>query len=177
MNDMAEIDSKAEADDMAKTATERRAARRICDLFCRFCGKREITEVQRLAQVRSRRVHMANERTFLSWIRTSIGIMAFGFVVEKFGLFIRQITFFLGRASEEGTTSARAQTAGYSSILGIALIGLGALMGLLAFIRYKRVERQIDEDTYRPSIILDILLTLVIFSMGFFLVIYLIHNI
>jgi putative membrane protein len=29
---------------------------------------------------------MANERTFLAWIRTGIGIMAFGFVVEKFGL-------------------------------------------------------------------------------------------
>lgn len=34
------------------------------------------------------RVHLANERTFLSWIRTSIGIMAFGFVVEIW-LFLR----------------------------------------------------------------------------------------
>jgi putative membrane protein len=34
---------------------------------------------------------MANERTFLAWIRTSIAIMAFGFVVEKFGLFLRQV--------------------------------------------------------------------------------------
>jgi uncharacterized membrane protein YidH (DUF202 family) len=38
------------------------------------------------ARVRNRRVHMANERTFLAWIRTSIGMMAFGFVVEKFAL-------------------------------------------------------------------------------------------
>jgi len=37
-------------------------------------------------RVQNRRVHLANERTFLAWIRTSIGIMAFGFVVEKFGL-------------------------------------------------------------------------------------------
>lgn len=156
---------------------ERKAARRICDLFCKLCGKREITERQRIARVRSRRVHMANERTFLSWIRTSIGIMAFGFVVEKFGLFIKQITFFLGRASEQGTISGQAHAAGYSSIFGIVLIGLGALMGLLAFVRYKKVESQIDEDTYQPSIILDILLTMVIFSMGIFLVIYLIHSI
>jgi len=48
--------------------------------------------VNRSAQkVRNRRVHMANERTFLAWIRTSIAIMAFGFVVEKFGLFLRQV--------------------------------------------------------------------------------------
>jgi uncharacterized membrane protein YidH (DUF202 family) len=174
---MADTEKTAEAGNQTEAAVERRAGTRICDLFCRFCGKREITEVQRLARVRSRRLHMANERTFLSWIRTSIGIMAFGFVVEKFGLFIRQITFFLGRASEGETASAQAHAAGYSSILGIALIGLGAIMGLLAFIRYKKVERQIDEDTYRPSIILDIMLTMVIFSMGFFLVIYLIHSI
>ena len=38
---------------------------------------------------------MANERTFLAWIRTSIGIMAFGFVVEKFALFHKKISIFL----------------------------------------------------------------------------------
>ena len=174
---MADTENMAEADNKTETAVERRAGKSIRNLFCRICGKREITERQRIARVRSRRVHMANERTFLSWIRTSIGIMAFGFVVEKFGLFIKQITFFLGRASEQGTTSGQVNAAGYSSIFGIVLIGLGALMGLLAFVRYKKVERQIDEDTYQPSIILDILLTMVIFSMGIFLVIYLIHSI
>jgi len=48
-------------------------------------------------RVRNRRVHLANERTFLSWIRTSIGIMAFGFVVEKFALFVRQLSIFLDK--------------------------------------------------------------------------------
>ena len=33
--------------------------------------------------------HAANERTFLAWVRTAIAIMAFGFVVEKFDLFLR----------------------------------------------------------------------------------------
>lgn len=40
-------------------------------------------------KVHNRRVHLANERTFLAWIRTSIGIMAFGFAFEKFALFVR----------------------------------------------------------------------------------------
>nr|WP_169818738.1 DUF202 domain-containing protein [Niabella ginsenosidivorans] len=39
--------------------------------------------------------HLANERTFLAWIRTSIGIMGFGFVVVKFSLFIRQLALAL----------------------------------------------------------------------------------
>ena len=37
--------------------------------------------------------HMANERTFLAWVRTSIAIMAFGFVVEKFALFIKGLEY------------------------------------------------------------------------------------
>jgi uncharacterized membrane protein YidH (DUF202 family) len=138
----------------------------------------EINEGRKLARVRNRRVHMANERTFLAWIRTSIGIMAFGFVVEKFGLFIRQLSYFLGKSTDLKTAFGQTRPpAGYSSILGILLIGLGALMGVLAFIRYKRVEKQIDADSYQPSLILDILLTLSIFSIGIFLIIYLIHSI
>lgn len=127
-------------------------------------------EDKKFSKVRNRRVHMANERTFLAWIRTSIGIMAFGFVVEKFSLFVRQMSYFLGK-------EVMPPPRGYSSIFGIFLVGLGALMGVLSFIRYKKVERQIDEDTYQPSIILDILLTISILAIGVFLVIYLIHSI
>ena len=127
------------------------------------------------SRVFNRRVHMANERTFLAWIRTSIGIMAFGFVVVKFALFIKQISSFL--ASSGFPEMHVVQTPhGYSSFFGIALVGLGALMGVLAFVRYKKVEKQIDEDMYQPSLILDILLTLSVLAVGIFLVIYLIHN-
>lgn len=128
------------------------------------------SEEKRAARVRNRRVHMANERTFLAWIRTSVGIMAFGFVVEKFSLFLKQLQYFLGK-------EIPAPSRGYSSVFGIVLVGLGALMGVLAFIRYKKVERQIDEDMYQPSLILDVLLTLSVLAIGIFLVIYLVHSI
>ncbi|GER94019.1 DUF202 domain-containing protein [hot springs metagenome] len=121
-------------------------------------------------KIRNRRVHMANERTFLAWIRTSIGIMAFGFVVEKFSLFVRQMSYPLGK-------EVMPPSRGYSSIFGIFLVALGALMGVLAFIRYKKVERQIDEDTYQPSRILDAMLALAVLAIGIFLVIYLIHSV
>ena len=130
----------------------------------------EKTEGKESPKVRNRRVHMANERTFLAWIRTSIGIMAFGFVVEKFALFLKQVSYFIGK-------EVPAPSPGYSSFFGIFLVVLGTLMGVLAFIRYKKVERQIDEDTYRPSLILDILLILSILAIGIFLAIYLIHSI
>ena len=118
---------------------------------------------------------MANERTFLAWIRTSIGIMAFGFVVERFALFMKQVTYFLGK-TEPLMVKPPVASPGYSSILGVFLVALGALMGLLAFIRYKRTEKQIDEETFRPSILLDVLLTIAILSVGVFLVFVLIHS-
>ncbi len=37
------------------------------------------------------RIYMAAERTFLAWIRTGIAFMGFGFVVARFGLFLREI--------------------------------------------------------------------------------------
>jgi inner membrane protein YidH len=120
-------------------------------------------------KVRNRRVHMANERTYLAWIRTSISIMAFGFVVEKFSLFVKNMAFYLGR---EATPPAP----GYSSLIGIILVGLGVVMGVLAFVRYKAVERQIEEDTYLPSAVLSVLLFLSVFSIGVFLVLYLYHS-
>ena len=138
---------------------------------------RGITENKKLSRVRNRRVHMANERTFLSWIRTSVGIMAFGFVVEKFSLFVKQMSYFLGKTPyKQGVIEQTQASTGYSSIFGAFLIGLGALMGVLAFIRYKKVEKQIDEDTYHPSLILDILLTISILVIGIFLIIYMVHS-
>jgi uncharacterized membrane protein YidH (DUF202 family) len=118
---------------------------------------------------RNRRVHMANERTFLAWIRTSVATMAFGFVVEKFSLFVKQMAYYLGKESSPPPP-------GYSSVIGIVLVGLGVVMGLLAFVRYKAVERQIEEDTYQPSVILSVLLFLSVLTIGVFLVLYLVHS-
>lgn len=134
----------------------------------------ETTENKKSAQVPDRRDHMANERTFLAWVRTGIGIMAFGFVVEKFALFINRLSYFL---ENKATPEAIPASLGYSSIFGIFLVAMGALMGLLSFFRYKKVEREISENTYRPSIILDILVTMLILSIGIFLVFYMLHTI
>ena len=140
------------------------------------------TEDNLPARVRNRRVHFANERTFLAWVRTSIGIMAFGFVVEKFALFLKQAAYYLGASGTHAAVPAQGTvpgppSPGYSSALGIILVALGALMALLAFVRYKKVEKQIDEDAYRPSMILDSLLTISVLVIGIFLLIYLIHSI
>jgi len=50
------------------------------------------------------------------------------------------------------------------------------VMGVLAFVRYKNVEKQIDDDTYRPSRVLSVLLFLSMLAIGAFLILYLIHS-
>lgn len=121
---------------------------------------------------RNRRVHMANERTFLAWIRTSVGIIALGFVVERFAIFMRQLSFYFGREDVPPIH----QTHGTSRIFGIALVGIGTIMSLLSYIRFKRVTKQIDEDTYLPSSPLDLVLTVIVFVVGLFLVVYLLYS-
>jgi len=75
--------------------------------------------------------------------------MAFGFVVEKFSLFLKYLAHYLVQTPPAGAPAVQHApwSPGYSSLLGMKLIGLGTFMGVLAFIRYKRVERQIDEGT------------------------------
>ena len=134
----------------------------------------ETTENKKPSKATDRRDHLANERTFLAWVRTSIAIMAFGFVVEKFALFIRRLQYFFDKPNAASVTPP---STGYSTIFGMVLVATGALIGLLAFVRYKKVEREILEDTYRPWIMLDVLVALLLLVIGIFLSFYMLHSI
>ena len=115
------------------------------------------------------REHLANERTFLAWMRTSIGIMAFGFVVVKFALFVKQISMMLGKENLIHST-------GYSGIVGIILVSVGTVTAILSFIKYKRTEKQLNEGNYKYSSLLITLLTVFIFLISVFLIVYLIKS-
>jgi putative membrane protein len=114
--------------------------------------------------------HLANERTFLAWIRTSIAIMGFGFVVVKFSLFIRQLSAVLG---EKIVLPGK----GYSPVIGITLVVVGAVMALLAFFRYRNIEKHLARGTYFPSFILSLLMTLAIVVISLLLILYLMTSI
>ena len=82
--------------------------------------------------------HAANERTFLAWVRTAIAVMAFGFLVEKFDLFLEIASQTLTRR----TLSAGGQFVG--NVAGLILIGLGAGTIILAILRFRRTAIEID---------------------------------
>lgn len=117
--------------------------------------------------------HLANQRTFLAWIRTSIGIMAFGFVIERFSLFLKEIAGFIGDNHKSIAVNKNFALPSNAAILGLILVALGTITCLLAFINYKKIERQINFSSYKPAKLLDTLLALMIFFIGVFLTTYL----
>src|ERR1700739_5078197 len=82
--------------------------------------------------------HAANERTVLAWVRTAIAIMAFGFLVQKFDLFLR----IAGRSLDARSSSAGSQIVG--NIAGLLLIVLGGVVMAFAAIRVRQTTRDID---------------------------------
>jgi len=89
------------------------------------------------------RIYMAAERTFLAWIRTGIALMAFGFVVARFGVFLREIA--LPGAAGVGSGS------GLSLYMGLGLIGLGVVVCVVSAVRHTRYVRAIDEGHFRAA--------------------------
>ena len=89
------------------------------------------------------RIYLAAERTFLSWIRTGLALMGFGFVVARFGVFLREF-------AQNNTTNVE-HHAGFSLPVGVVLIGLGILVNVISAIRHRRYIRAIDAGHFRQS--------------------------
>ena len=81
------------------------------------------------------RVFFAAERTFLAWIRTGLALMGFGFVVARFGLFLREIA-----AAQGGPPPA----AGLSRWFGVGLIALGVLLTASALATHIATVRRLN---------------------------------
>ena len=115
--------------------------------------------------------HSANERTFLAWVRTAIAVMAFGFLVEKFDLFLE-----LAAPSLAGRTlSLPGQK--FGNIAGLALIVLGTAMVGIAAARFVMTAKNIDREDLRPGTgsRIDIALAGLLVLLGCALFLYLSH--
>ena len=91
--------------------------------------------------------HAANERTFLAWVRTGIAVIAFGFVIERFNLFVLAVA---GTSPSETTHRLLEKLSGP---LG-RYDGLGVMLGglaILATARFIRTERLLDDPEMHPA--------------------------
>jgi putative membrane protein len=121
--------------------------------------------------------HAANERTFLAWLRTGIAVIAFGFVVEKFNLFV--LTIASTAAIDAARRAELQRLAGpFSGYEGLALILIGIIIVIVAAARFARTRRLLDDQEMhsasnsRVELVLTAVLALVVAGFSFYLVIY-----
>lgn len=118
--------------------------------------------------------HAANERTFLAWVRTAIAVMAFGFVVAKFNLFLKITAESLTRGSQP----LHVPGSGFAGVAGVALILAGTAMVAIAAWRFVRTNRAIDSpEANSDPTRADLLLAGLMVVLGIALVLYLTNTV
>jgi putative membrane protein len=113
--------------------------------------------------------HAANERTFLAWVRTAIAVMAFGFLIERFDLFLRF-------AARDIPNAAQPAHTGLANLIGILFVIIGLAMVVVSTIRFFRTKQEIDsaEVDASPRGRLNLALSVLVALLGFALLLYLI---
>ena len=119
------------------------------------------------------RDYLAEERTFLAWIRTGIALMGFGFVVARFGIF-----------GDETQMSQQAQAVHpheFSLWVGAAVIAIGATVNLISAQRFGRLMGKLNRDHFvdrslsRQGVIVAFFLALLGIAMTIYLILFLAH--
>lgn len=113
------------------------------------------------------RVYYAAERTLLAWVRTGLAMMGFGFVVAKFGLFLREISIV--------DAELPPREYAFSIWAGTTLVALGVLLNLgVAFKHWhtiRRLEKGLPLRFHAAS--LGVIVAVLVGLFGLILVVYL----
>ena len=115
-----------------------------------------------------RLVYYAAERTLMAWIRSALGLMALGFVIDRFGLILRQAMPEAGRHYYPKF---------FSFWTGTALVALGTLMTVTAAVRYWRFSTAYDRagSTHpRHGILVGVFFALILATIGVVITLFLI---
>jgi len=96
---------------------------------------------------------LAAERTFLAWVRTSIAVASLGFVVAKFGIWLREFAAQLN-------PQIHMQSTALSLPIGIAMMVFGGALTLAAAWHFRIVSRAIERGEIRSSTSLVVTITL-----------------
>jgi putative membrane protein len=113
------------------------------------------------------RDHLANERTFLAWLRTGVAFVVFGFAIGRFSVAMRQLTNLTGHAAD---------TAGLSVLMGSISIIAGVVLVLAGLVRYRKTRTQLDTGTFEPAGFVIDLVTILTIIFGLLLAGYLIYT-
>ena len=109
--------------------------------------------------------HLANERTFLAWVRTGLATITFGFVVERLPI----PAPLAGGKTQPGLVS----WVPFSAVVGTSLTVLGLVMLGLALLNFLYIRAHIDRDAFHPPVRFVVLLTILASLIGLLLAVYL----
>ncbi|MEO8743462.1 MAG: DUF202 domain-containing protein [Lysobacteraceae bacterium] len=107
---------------------------------------------------------LANERTFLAWVRTSIAVISLGFAVTRFDLWFREMAQGSGHVPMHGI--------GWSLPMGLTMIAMGGLLSVFAAWRYHVVNRQIEQGSVRADRGMVILVVVMVVSLAMVFILY-----
>jgi len=116
--------------------------------------------------------YLANQRTFLSWVRTSIALIGLGFAIERFSLFLQQFRLI---ANPDTTGNAASATAhDYSALVGIGMIIVGTGLIVYALKNYLESNKTIASGKYIPKNAIIYTASAAIIGLGIIMIIFLI---
>jgi putative membrane protein len=113
------------------------------------------------------REYLANERTFLAWVRTSIAVISLGFVIAKFSVWMRELVIRLAPGKPIPAT-------GMSMPMGIGMMGFGGVLIILAAWHYHCVNRAIERGEVKANRGLVISVTVAVAALSVATIIYMV---
>ena len=109
--------------------------------------------------------YLAAERTFLAWVRTSIAVITLGFVVAKFGVWLREIAMRLDPKMHIHST-------GMSLPMGEAMMAFGGILVVLAAWHYRTVNQAIERGDVRANRGLVVVVTIAVAALALLMIVY-----
>jgi putative membrane protein len=117
--------------------------------------------------------YLANQRTFLSWVRTSIALIGLGFAIERFSIFLQQFRL-IADPDTAGNAAASATAHQYSALVGIGMIVIGTGLIIYALKNYLDSNKTIASGRYMPKNAIVYTASATIIGLGIIMIIFLI---
>ena len=122
--------------------------------------------------------YLANERTFLSWVRTSIALIGLGFIISKFSFFLAEFRIIIQRYSVDSpklnSYESQYPIDQISNWIGIGTVSLAILLILFALKNYLNTHKSIKTQTYSPNQKTIYFTTAIIILLSVFVFVYLV---